>query len=88
MSLGPVAKRLHELLKLPVEFANDCVGPETLESPSAQTGSDFAPGKRAFIQKKRRMIKICQRVGSAGGRVCAGRLWRGASRCCERVGAT
>ncbi len=30
LSLKPVAKRLHELLKQPVQFADDCVGPETL----------------------------------------------------------
>lgn len=29
LSLKPVAKRLHELLKHPVQFADDCVGPET-----------------------------------------------------------
>ncbi len=48
MSLGPVAKRLHELLKLPVEFANDCVGPETLEKAQA-----LKPGQILLLENVR-----------------------------------
>ncbi len=43
LSLGPVAKRLGELLEQPVRFANDCVGPEVEKMAADLGGGEVLP---------------------------------------------
>lgn len=47
-SLSPVAKRLHQLLGSPVDFAADCVGPEAIEAKKA-----LKPGEIVVLENTR-----------------------------------
>ncbi|MGB2769316.1 MAG: phosphoglycerate kinase [Candidatus Zixiibacteriota bacterium] len=48
MSLAPVAKRLEQLLEKPVEFVNDCIGPEVEKAVS-----ELKPGKCLLLENLR-----------------------------------
>ncbi|HCW76854.1 MAG TPA: phosphoglycerate kinase, partial [Candidatus Marinimicrobia bacterium] len=48
MSLAPVAKRLSELLKRPVQFANDCIGSEVEQMAKA-----LKPGQVLLLENLR-----------------------------------
>jgi len=68
MTLRPAAERLAELVRSPVAFANDCVGPE-VEAQARGLAAGGYSKTFAFILRKRKMRRD-SRAGSPRSPIC------------------